>query len=117
VRDEALGRSRQGTVTVLALLLGLLLGYAPAAASPAELDRSAARLAKSEIGKAGAALRTGGRLQSEDPESDDPLVGSKPRPVTASLWLRTVEAPAARPVHGIRPAPSRAYQARAPPAA
>jgi hypothetical protein len=68
VQDEASGRSRQGTVTVLALLFSLLLGYAPAAAASADVDRGAVRLGKTEAGKANVLLRSGGRLQNDEGE-------------------------------------------------
>ncbi len=118
MQDEAQSRSRQGTVTVLALLLSLLLGYAPAAASSAEFDRSAARLGKSEVGKAGAVLRTGGRLQSDDEaDREDLLAGSAPRVVTTTTWLHPAERVSARSCSDVLAPTSRAYRARAPPAA
>lgn len=117
MQDEAPGRSRQGTVTVLALLLSLLLGYAPAAAASVETDRSAARLGKSEAAKSGAVLRTSSRLQSDDNETDELLGASAARPVTTLLWQHPAAAPAARAADEVRPLLARAYRARAPPAA
>lgn len=117
MQDEAPGRGRQGTVTVLALLLSLLLGYAPAAAATAPTDGSAARLGKSEAAKAGVALRAGGRLQSDDQESDDLLAGAAPRSVSTLLYLRPAASPAAPALRGFRPAGTHFYRARAPPAA
>lgn len=119
MQDEASGRGRQGTVTVLALLLGLLLGYAPAAASAVgEIDRTSARFGKPDVGKAGAALRAGTRVQSDDVDDDEGGLGaSGARPVTFLLGQR----PAARPVAASAAAPraplARANRARAPPAA
>ncbi len=117
MQDEAPGRSRQGTVTVLALLLSLLLGYAPAAASAAEPGRSALRLGKSDAAKAGAVLRSGSRLQSDDQDGGNLFAAVPPRPVTVFLWQRPAAEPAARE-HGEFPhGRIHAYRARAPPAA
>ncbi len=104
-------------MTVLALLLSLLLGYAPAAASIAEIDRSALRLGKSDAGKAGAVLRTGTRLQSEDQEGDELLAAVPPRPLACSLSCHPAAAPAAHDIGDLRPRPTHDYRARAPPAA
>lgn len=117
MQDEAPGRSRQGTVTVLALLLSLLLGYAPAAASAVETDRSAARLGKSEAAKSGAVLRTAARLQSDDEDRDELLAASPARPVRTRLWQHPAAALALRDVGGLRLPVATAYRARAPPAA
>lgn len=117
MRDEAPGRSRQGTVTVLALLLSLLLGYAPAAASTVETDRAALRLGKPDALKSGAVLRTGGRLQSDDSDRDHLLAGSSAGIVTNLLWQRPAHVAAATPFTGVAAPAPHAYRARAPPAA
>jgi hypothetical protein len=103
-------------VTVLALLLSLLLGYAPAAASAAE-PGSALRLGKSDAAKAGAVPRSGSRLQSDDQDGGDLFAAVPPRPVTLFLWLRPAAELAARELGEIHPGRIRAYRARAPPAA
>jgi len=117
VQDEAPGRSRQGTVTVLALLLSLLLGYAPAAAAGAEGDRSAVRHGKSDAAKAGALLRTGGRLDVDDQESDELLPADPPRPVASTFTQHPAAAPVASNRAAIRVRPAYSHRARAPPAA
>ncbi len=116
MQDEPPGRSRQGTVTVLALLLSLLLGYAPAAAA-AEADRGAVRLGKFEAGKAGAVLRSAGRLHSADADKDDLLAAVPPGVVVASLWIYPAQASPAAAGAAPRAPLTRAYRARAPPAA
>jgi hypothetical protein len=104
-------------VTVLALLLSLLLGYAPAAASTAEPDRSALRLGKSDAAKSGAVLRSGSRLQSDDQEGDQLLAAVPPRPVASSICQHPAAEPAARDPGEVCPGRTHAYRARAPPAA
>jgi hypothetical protein len=117
VQDEGAGRSRQGAVTVLALLFSLLLGYSPAAAASLEVERGAVRLGKTEAGKASLLLRSGGRLQSDEHEGDEPLAAPPARIVTFSLSRRPATAAAAAGEAGIGERPARAYRARAPPAA
>ena len=104
-------------MTVLALLLSLLLGFAPAAAAAAEVDRGAVRLGKTEVGKASALLRTGGRFQNDDHEGDELLAAPPARIVTFSLWQYPAEAAAAPSGAGTGAPHARAYRARAPPAA
>ena len=103
-------------MTVLALLLSLLLGFAPAAAA-AEGDRSAVRVGKTEVGKASALLRAGGRVQSDDHDGDELLAAPPARIVTFSLWQYPAEAAAAPSGAGTGAPHARAYRARAPPAA
>ena len=102
-------------MTVLALLLSLLLGFAPAAA--AEVDRGAVRLGKTEVGKASALLRAGGRVQSDDQEGDELLAAPPARILTVSLWQYPAGAAAAPRGAGIGAPHAHAYRARAPPAA
>lgn len=117
MQDETPGRSRQGAVTVLALLLSLLLGYAPAAATSAQTDRSALRLGKSESGKASAVLRSGARAHADDKAGNDLLGASPARPITASLWRHPAQSLSVGETAGERAPLTRAYRARAPPAA
>jgi hypothetical protein len=106
---------KSGAATVLALLVSLLLGYAPAAAQ-AETDRST-RLGPMELVKRGAALRAAVRGDAEDPETDTALLPPPPRVRTEAFAARPADS--LRPIahsHNDRRAP-RAYRARAPPAA
>jgi hypothetical protein len=104
-------------VTVLALLLSLLLGYAPAAASAVHADRGAPGLGKADANKSGAVVRAGGRLQSDDREEDELLGASPARPVTQSLSQRPATTCASADVAGVSLPAVRRYRARAPPAA
>ena len=104
-------------MTVLALLLSLLLGTAPAAAAAAESDRSAVRHGKSEANKAGAVLRTGGRVHADDSDGDELLAAAPPRAVSGSLWSHPAEIAFAGDRSGLRAPLAHAYLARAPPAA
>lgn len=117
MQGEGLGRSKQGTVTVLALLFSLLLGYAPAAAASAEIDRGVVRLGKADAGKASVLLRSGGRLQSDEAKGDELLGPFRGGIVTSSLFQYPAPAPAADAHDGVGTPPARGYQARAPPAA
>lgn len=107
-------KRKRGTVTVLALLVSFLFGYAPATA---QVSVSDARFGTPELVKRGQALRTAVRTSADDRDDDAALLPPPPRIVTALLALRPVAAPAA-PVRDDAPQqPSASYRARAPPAA
>lgn len=116
--DEAQSKRKQGTLTVLALLLSVLFGYGQGAVAGQDLTRSA-RLGQTDAAKPGATLRASTRTQAEDPDEADRMVLLPPapqvrrdrlaaRPAGESLLATAAEG---RPGHRLP------YQARAPPAA
>jgi len=116
VQDSAETRKPQGPIAVLALLLGLLLAHAPAAAQ-ADVGRSGSGLAEAELVKSAKSLRSAGRGQAETADPDELLAGSPPAPRRLAITLYAsvlggadAAAPAAGP-------PQLRYRARAPPAA
>jgi hypothetical protein len=116
VQEGAETRKQQGPIAVLALLLGLLLAHAPAAAQ-IETGRIGSGLAEAELVKAPKSLRTASRSQAEAADADEYLAGapSAPRRLTVTLYASvTGAAPEAAPAAG---RPPLRYRARAPPAA
>lgn len=110
-------KRKGGAVTVLALLVTFLLGYAPAAAQTTT-DGNGARLGTAELVKRGAALRTSVRSgQPDDQDFDSAIVPPSPDTITEILDIRAagVEACIERAA-APRRCPS-AYRARAPPTA
>lgn len=112
--DEAQQGRRGGTVTVLALLVTLLLGYGGPAGA-AEVDSRSARLGQFDAGKASVALRTAARNQS-DAEEDEPALPAPPRPDGSFILLHPGSETFAPYLAAAPRAPARFYQARAPPA-
>ncbi len=110
-------KRKQGPVTVLALLFGLLLGFSGGGAAP-QFDSNTARLGNGEI-RLAANARIGTRSGEDRPDKDDApaLLASTPRIVTELVSVR----PAATAADAVVPATAFAarfhYHARAPPAA
>ena len=110
-------KGRQGPVTVLTLLFGLLIGLSGSGAQ-LQPDPGQARLGNGEVIRVAAGLRTAGRSSDDNPDDSRlALVPPAPRVVTelasvrpaaASLPAFVLEAPSAPHLH---------YDARAPPAA
>ncbi len=116
--DKTESRRRQGPVTVLALLFGLLLGVAGGGAQ-ASADPNHTRVGQGEVARAGTGLRLSGRSQAERPDADDSIALLPPpasihrellsaRPIAATVRLGS----SANPLD-----PHLNYYARAPPAA
>ena len=110
-------KGKQGPVTVLTLLFGLLLGLSGPGAQ-LQPDPATPRLGNGEVIRAASGLRTASR--SSDDKRDDAklaLVPPAPRVVTALVSIRpaTTTAPAAANAAAL--APRLHYHARAPPAA
>jgi len=117
VRDGAQEDKRQGPLAVLALLVGILLAYSPAAAAAGHGAGGAMRLAEPELAKPAAILRGTGRAETEDQDDDAvPLVRSA-EAVTATILLYTSSAARASHSLSARARPTPSYRARAPPAA
>lgn len=105
-------KQKRGAVTVLALLVSLLLGYAPAAAQ-ASPDRSAS-LGPTELVKRGQALRTSVRAEADD--ADPELASAEPPKVRTELaWLRPAGSSYPLVDTGEPRRAPLAYRARAPP--
>jgi len=101
---------------MLALLVGILLAYSPAAAA-GQGAGGAMRLAEPELVKPAATIRGAPRAGDEDQDGDAvPLVRCA-RTVSSTTLLHTsADAAAARPLAALRPT-ALPYRARAPPAA
>lgn len=111
-------KRKQGRVTVLALLFGLLLGFS-GGGTASKFDSNQARLGNGGIVRTAAGLRIGSRSGEDRPDTEDTpaLLSPAPRIVTELVSIR----PAAPAVETAAPVPSLDarfhYQARAPPAA
>lgn len=109
-------RRRQGRVTVLALLFGLLLGFS--GSGPLQPESGNARLGNAEVLRV-ANLRVAARSDDDgqDEQASAMLLAAPPRIVTELVSLR----PAGSPVQALARVapliPHFHYQARAPPAA
>lgn len=109
---------KRGSVTALALLVGLLLGIPGSGAHP-QLDPNTARLANGKIERAASGLRAPSRPDDNgtDDEASPGLLRSPPAVVTELVSARP--AAQARPVAFAAAStdPHFHYRARAPPAA
>lgn len=109
-------RRKQGRVTVLALLFGLLLGFS--GSGPLQPDPGRARLGNAEVLRV-ASLRVAGRFDhdGQDDRAAAALLAAPPRIVTELVSVRPAEAAVAAVAGFAPPARHFHYQARAPPAA
>jgi hypothetical protein len=117
VLDESSTRKGQGTATVLALLVALLLGYG-GPGSRAEVDTRAARLGSADTVRPASLIRTSQRTEADDSDASASLMlPSAPQQRTELLSSR----PAGAETHFVAidhvGAAPLAYRARAPPAA
>lgn len=111
-------KRKQGPVTVLTLLFGLLLGFAGPAAQ-LQPDPGQARLGNGEVIRAASGLRLGGSRSSDDNPDDSrlALVPPAPRVVTHLVSVRPAAAAVPAAANAATLAPHTHYHARAPPAA
>lgn len=112
-------RRRQGPVTVLTLLFGLLLGFAGPPGAQLQQDPGSARLGQGEAIRSNAGLRVSSRSGEEQPDADDALALLPPPPHIQTSLVSLRPAQAASPaVPASRGSDADFhYQARAPPAA
>ena len=115
--EQLESKRKQGPVTVLTLLFGLLIGLGGAPVQ-AQADPGTARLGTGEIIRTGAGLRVA-RSGEEEPDDDSAvaLLPPPPRIVTELASARPVAATAAASVAAFPAGGHSPYQARAPPAA
>lgn len=110
-------KGKQGPVTVLTLLFGLLLGLSGPAAQ-AQPDPGQARLGSGEVIRTAAGLRAASRSSNENPDDATlALVPPAPQVVTELASLRPAAATVPAAANAATRAPRIYYQARAPPAA
>ena len=115
--EEVESRRKQGPVTVLTLLFGLLLGFA-APGAQLQADPGQARLGSGEVIRTASGLRLGARSSDENPDDAKlALVPPAPQIVTELVSVRPVGASVATAGFAPPRAPYLHYQARAPPAA
>jgi hypothetical protein len=117
VSEEVKLKRKQGPVTVLTLLFGLLIGLSGPGAQ-LQPDPGSARLGNGEVIRTASGLRLGGR--SSDGNPDDArlaLVPPAPQVVTQLVSVRPAAATVTAAANATALAPHFHYQARAPPAA
>ena len=110
-------KGRQGPVTVLTLLFGLLIGLSGPGAQ-LQPDPASTRLGNGEVIRAAAGLRAPSRASDENPDDAKlALVPPAPRVVTELASVRPAAATVPAAANAAALAPQFHYQARAPPAA
>ena len=110
-------KGKQGPVTVLTLLVGLLLGLAGSGAQ-LQPDPTQTRLGTGEIIRTASGLRLGGRSSDDNPEDSKlALVPPAPQVVTELVSVRPATATVTAAANAAALAPHFHYRARAPPAA
>ena len=115
--EEVESRRKQGPVTVLTLLFGLLIGLSGPGAQ-LQPDPAQARLGNGEVIRTASGLRLASRSSNDN--SDDArlaLVPPAPQVVTELVSVRPATAPAPAAANAAARATLVHYRARAPPAA
>ena len=110
-------KGKQGPVTVLTLLFGLLLGFAGPAAQ-LQPDPAQTRLGNGEVIRAASGLRLASRSSDDNPDhAKRALVPPAPQVVTELASVRPAAATVSAAANAEALAPHLHYRARAPPAA
>ena len=110
-------KGKQGPVTVLTLLFGLLIGLSGPGAQ-LQTDPGTARLGAGEVVRTTSGLRLGSRSSDDNPDDQGlALVPPAPRIVTELVSVRPAAATVPAAANAAALAPHLHYQARAPPAA
>lgn len=118
--DEREAARKQRPVTVLAVLFGLLLGFAGTAGTQLRVDPNTARIGHGDSLRTAFNLRSSPR--SDDDQSDDEtapalVLPPAPRVITEPLSIRPVEIAGWTPAAWAAFDRPLSYRARAPPAA
>ena len=115
--EQLESRRKQGPVTVLTLLFGLLVGFAGAGAQVLP-DPGTARLGNGEVLRVASGLRAAGRSSDDNPDDTKlALVPPAPRVVTELASVRPTAATVAVGASASLRERHAHYPARAPPAA
>ena len=110
-------KGKQGPVTVLTLLFGLLLGLSGPGAQ-LQPDPASARLGNGEVIRTASGLRAATRSSDDNPDQAKlALVPPAPQVVTELASVRPAAAPVPAAANAAALAPRVHYRARAPPAA
>ena len=110
-------KGRQGPVTVLTLLFGLLIGLSGPGAQ-LQPDPGQARLGTGEVIRAASGLRVSGRSRDDNPDDTRlALVSTAPQVVTELVSVRPATTQVSAAANAAALAPHFHYHARAPPAA
>lgn len=117
--EQGKSKRKQGPVTVLALLFGLLLGFSGTGGGQLQSAPNTARLGNGEILRIASNLRTVSRSDDNGPDDEaaPALLSPPPRIVTELVLVRPAAPLAQTAVSSASLDPQFHYHARAPPAA